>query len=163
MVTPRNDTVIADLTRLADGHEKHLPDTPFVFAGRTYEGPELVAMIRAVRDAAKRVARAHAEVAEATRANLKMQADNAGLIQGAKKRVQLAYSNDSGKLADFGLAPQSPPGTMSTETLLVRAAKSRATRKERRTMGKKQRAAIKGDVTGVVITPVKGEGEKEEK
>ena len=66
-------------------------------------------------------------------------------------------------LADFAVKPVKIPAPMSNETLLLRAARNQATRKERRTMGKKQRRAIKGDVTGVVITPTTDSPNKPQK
>jgi hypothetical protein len=55
-------------------------------------------------------------------------------------------------LADFGIHPKArtPP---TVEASLAAVAKRRATRAARRTMGSQQKKAVKGDVTGVVVTP----------
>ena len=68
--------------------------------------------------------------------------------------LQGAFAHSSEALAEFGLEPKKKRRPATAEEVLVSAAKLRATRAERRTMGKRQKAAIKGNVTGVVITPV---------
>jgi hypothetical protein len=57
-------------------------------------------------------------------------------------------------LADFGISlKQRGPLTVEEKTAAV--AKRAATRAARHTMGPKQKLEVKGDVTGVVVTPVK--------
>ena len=43
---------------------------------------------------------------------------------------------------------------MTTQQLAARAAKAKATRLARGTTSKKQKLAVKGNVTGVIVTPV---------
>jgi hypothetical protein len=161
MATPSHDTVVAELTALVDGLTKHQPNTPFIFAGRTYKGRELIAELRLLLAAAKRVVTARAELTDAIRDHRALQAGKAELVHAIRQRLRIMYSNNSAKLADFALEPPRAPRPMSTETLLVRAAKGRATRAKRGTLGKNQKAAIKGKVTRVVITPITGKDPKE--
>jgi hypothetical protein len=80
------------------------------------------------------------------------------LLRGIKQFVMLQYGDSqaaSATLADFGYTPRKVP-VRSPTTSVAAANKSRATRKARNTMGAKQKKAVKGDVTGVVVTPVHG-------
>ena len=67
--------------------------------------------------------------------------------------VKAAYAGSPDVLADFGIAPKArvPP---TVEAKIAAAAKGKATRAARHTMGTTQRKAVKGDVTGVVVTPI---------
>ena len=56
-------------------------------------------------------------------------------------------------LADFGLSPRKV-AVVSPEARVAAVAKTKATRAARHTMGAKQKKAIQGDVTGVLITPI---------
>jgi hypothetical protein len=50
------------------------------------------------------------------------------------------------------------PTPLSPEKRLAAAAKAKATRIARGTVGKKQRSTIHGDVTGVLVTPITTSG-----
>ena len=80
------------------------------------------------------------------------------LLKGIKQYVMLQYGDTqsaSATLADFGYAPRKVP-VRSPATSVAAAEKARATRQARHTMGSEQKEAVKGDVTGVVVTPVHG-------
>jgi hypothetical protein len=78
-----------------------------------------------------------------------------GPIAAAYRRLVLtAFANSAQMLADFGVTPPKARTPMTSEQLAARAAKSLATRKARGTTSKKQKLAVKGNVTGVNITPV---------
>jgi hypothetical protein len=57
-------------------------------------------------------------------------------------------------LADFGLEPPKAPKPRTAEQLAAVKAKAKATRLARGTTSKKQKLAIRGNVTGVDIVPV---------
>lgn len=57
-------------------------------------------------------------------------------------------------LADFGLQPKKARTPLTVEQKAAAAAKRKATREARGTKGKKQKLSVKGDVTGVIVTPV---------
>jgi hypothetical protein len=56
-------------------------------------------------------------------------------------------------LADFGFAPPKA-ATRTPEEKAAAAAKAKATREARHTLGKSQKKTVKGNVTGIVVTPV---------
>jgi hypothetical protein len=67
--------------------------------------------------------------------------------------VKATFSNSPDVLASFGLGPKKA----ATPTVTVKAAavaKREATREARGTRGTRQRKAVKGAVTGVVVTPI---------
>jgi hypothetical protein len=63
------------------------------------------------------------------------------------------YANAPDTLAVYGLEPHKVPAPRTAAQKAATAAKAVATRKARGTTSKKQKLAIKGDVTGVTITP----------
>lgn len=68
--------------------------------------------------------------------------------------VRGTFGNSPDVLADFGLAPRKASTPLTTEQKAARAAKAKATRAARGTTGPKAKLAVKGNVTGVVVTPV---------
>jgi len=57
-------------------------------------------------------------------------------------------------LADFGIQPPKVRVPLTVEAKAAAAAKRAATRAARHTMGSQQKKAVKGDVTGIVMTPI---------
>ena len=79
-------------------------------------------------------------------------------VRACERIAQASFGQAVEPLADFGLVPYKKRTPLTSELLLVAAARARATRKARRTKSRKQRLAIKGDVSGVTITPVTAAG-----
>jgi hypothetical protein len=74
--------------------------------------------------------------------------------RSAMKTVLVSkYGKSSTKLLKYGFQPAKTP-VRTTTSKSTAVAKAEATREARGTKGKKQKKAIKGNVTGVVITPV---------
>jgi hypothetical protein len=67
-------------------------------------------------------------------------------------KVQFGASPEA--LASFGVHLRKTPAPRTTEEQVTANAKSSSTRKARHTMGSVQKKAIKGTVTGVVVTPI---------
>jgi hypothetical protein len=72
------------------------------------------------------------------------------MTQGAQR----SFSTATQTLADFGLLPPKARKPMTVQTRAVATAKVRATRTARGTPSKKKKLAVKGDVTGVTVTPI---------
>ncbi len=68
--------------------------------------------------------------------------------------VKAGYGNQADVLADFGLPPKKARTPLTVEQQAAAIAKREATRAARGTKGSKQKAAVKGNVSGIVITPV---------
>jgi hypothetical protein len=67
--------------------------------------------------------------------------------------VKAAYGTSPDALADFGINPK-PRAQLTAEAKTAAAAKRKATRAARHTMGSKQKLGVKGDVTGITVTPI---------
>jgi len=68
--------------------------------------------------------------------------------------VKVTFGNTPTVLADFGLAPKKARTPPSPAAKVAAAAKRKATRAARGTTGPKKKLSVKGNVTGVQITPV---------
>jgi hypothetical protein len=67
--------------------------------------------------------------------------------------VKAAYGNAPDVLADFWIHPKART-PLTVEAKVAAAAKRKATRAARKTMGSKQKKGVKGDVTGITVTPI---------
>ena len=157
MATPKRLEVLEELRGLEAGIKKNLATFTFIVAGKRYTGPEALAFVQQTLAVAVAVATAHASLTEAIQNEKHFLALNARTLKALRDMIRLMYGGgDATTLAEFKIEPRKVRKQMTVETLLIRAAKSRATRAKRRTMGKRQKAKIKGDVIGVVIEPVIG-------
>ena len=141
-------TTIAALQRLIAGLQKHQPNATIMIDGTVYTTPQLVQILEAlVADVAAAItAKAiFLESARTAAANLE---GRRPLVRDLKRNVQIMYGDTESTLADFGLGPRRP-GLKTPEIHLAAAAKARATRAARHTMGKRQKAKI----TGATPTP----------
>ena len=77
-----------------------------------------------------------------------------GLLTEFGSYVKASYSKSPDVLADFGLAPKKARTPLTVAQKAAAAAKSKATRAARHTMGKVQKQAVTGDVVSVSITPL---------
>ena len=69
--------------------------------------------------------------------------------------VRLRFGSESEVLSDFGLPPKKKPAPRTAEQKAEAVAKAKATRAARHTMGPRQRAEVKGDVSAaLVVTPM---------
>ncbi len=68
--------------------------------------------------------------------------------------LRAAFGNQPDVLADFGLEPKKAATPLTVEQKAAAAAKRKATRAARNTMGPVQKKSVKGTVTGVTITPI---------
>jgi hypothetical protein len=74
-------------------------------------------------------------------------------MNAVESAVMAAFGSSPDVLADFGMSPKPRP-VLTVEAKAAAAAKRASTRAARHTMGSKQKKGIKGDVTGVVVTPL---------
>ncbi|MCL2451241.1 MAG: hypothetical protein FWD17_20030, partial [Polyangiaceae bacterium] len=71
-----------------------------------------------------------------------------------RNSVVAQYGSDAATLNDFGMQPPKKGGAKTVETKVAAAAKAKATRAARHTMGSRQKQGIKGNVVAVEVTPV---------
>ena len=156
MATIKNSKgqVAAAAKQLIAGADKHLTGvtqvpllgSSFTPAQITSELQSLVTM-RADVDASK--ATTKAKIAnEATQ----MPALRA-FMSAFESFVKGAFGSSPDVLADFGITPKARV-PLTVQAKAAAAAKRASTRAARHTMGSKQKKGIKGDVTGVLVTPI---------
>jgi hypothetical protein len=138
------DQLSAGLTK----HASTLP--PITIAGKTISPADLIAMLQVLRTAASAADSTHAAWRAAVATNRTKRKQAATLLTGVNEWLHLAYGTSPDMLGDFGLTPRKKP-VVSPEARLAGAAKARATRVARHTMGPKQKRNIKGNVAGVAI------------
>ena len=68
--------------------------------------------------------------------------------------IKGTFGNAPETLADFGVPPKKAPKPPTAETKAAAAVKRMATRKARGTCGSQHKKLVKGNVTGVVVTPI---------
>jgi hypothetical protein len=139
----RNDQAAADQS-LLDGINKHSATIPAIFiAGAAVPLNDIVTTLQARIEAAKNVQPAKATWLAAVQADRDQHAESATLVAAFKQTLSVFFAGQVQTLADFGLAGRKPT-VVSPETRVAAAAKAKATREARHTMGKKQKAKIKG-------------------
>ena len=149
----KSQTVTA-ATHLIAGVNKHLTSTtPIVILGSPSTPAEITTKLQSIVNLRSDVETAKA----ATKAKLATEAASMpsllAFMSAFETYVKAAYGASPDVLADYGIHPK-PRAPLTVEQKAAAAAKRAATRAARHTMGTKQKAAVKGDVTGVIVTPV---------
>ena len=149
-------STVADLAeKLAEGTAKHfgsvtkipLPEGTFTPADITKQLEQIVTL-RADVDAARVAIKDKVAAEKAAMPALRTLMD--AYVTYVKATVFGATD-----LADFGLTPKKAPAPLSAEAKAAAGAKRASTRAARGTKGSKQKKAVKGDVAGITVTPVK--------
>jgi hypothetical protein len=138
--------------QLIAGAEKLLTGTT-ALVGTTFTPAEVTSKLQAIVDL-----RADVENAQATvRAKLAAEAAEMPALRvfmsAFVSHVKAAHGTSPEALAAFGIHPKAR-APLTVEAQAAAIAKRAATRAARHTMGPKQKKGIKGDVTGVVVTPI---------
>jgi len=145
---------LAAVQALIAGTQKHLATGTFTVGNVAYTAASMDALLQSVVDAmiAVNTAQIAAKHALATAQGIETQVDPT--IQAYVRFILGMYDSALPTLADFGLSPRKVPAPRTAEQKAAAAAKARATREARGTAGKKQKAAVKGNVTGILVTPI---------
>ena len=156
MVKRRGKGVTATLAeQLITGASKHFASGPPVaFASDSFTPAQITSQLQSII-----ALRADVEAAKnALKAKLATEAANMPALRdflyALVAFVKVTYSKSPDVLADFGLTPKKVATPLTVEQKAAAAAKRKATREARHTLGTRQRKAVKGAVTGVVVTPV---------
>ena len=144
IVTTRNAKIAAD-QKLIDGVHKFFGQFASLPVGSTTVTPaDIVKVLQDRVDAGQTVLTAEAARTTAVKADRDKRAQTAAFVQSLRRMVQGMLSQSPDTLATFGLKVLKT----AKKTVDVKAtslAKSKATRKARGTMGKKQKKAVKGN------------------
>ena len=151
---PNKATALARVQALMAGTEKHFPNGSFTLGNTTYTTASLVQALKVLADALTAVNVAQSSTKDAVSALRATETKVAPLMRDYRSFVRATFSTASAQLADFGLAPPKARKPLDSEKRATATAKMRATRTARGTTSKKQKLAVKGDVTGIIVTPV---------
>jgi len=151
---PSKAVALARVQALMAGTQKYFPNGSFTLGNVAYTTAALLALLASVADAIASLNAAQALAKDALTALKGTDANAAPVIRDYRRFLLAAFSNATQPLADFGMQLPKARKPMDSEQRVVVTAKIRATRKARGTTSKKQKLAIKGDVVGVLATPV---------
>jgi hypothetical protein len=144
--TPKNnrtDQTVAD-QKLIDGLNKHASTiTALVIGGTSLSTSAIIAQLQTRIDAAKAVSTTRATWQSAVKAEKNERAASRTFISGLKQALLVAFAGQIDALADFGLTPRKPR-VLTPQQKTAAAAKAKATRAARHTMGKVQKSKITG-------------------
>ena len=153
--TSRNKAdAFAQVQALIAGTAKHFPNAQFTLGKVAYTTASLTQLLQGLVNAINVVVAAHASVTDALRALAQVDAQVWPVIRLYKRYVLSMFGDATQDLADFGMTPPKQRKPKTGEETAAAAAKAKATREARSTKSAKAKLAIKGDVTGVTITPV---------
>jgi hypothetical protein len=158
MTTRGKNGLVARAQQLSAGAARHLANkTQVEFAGGPFAPAQIttklqsIVTLRSDVDAARATARAKVAAERADMPALR--AFTGALVA----YVKATFGGSPEVLADFGIVPKAPaPRTAVAKA--AAAAKGKATRLARGTLGSKQKKAVKGDVVGITVTPVTAAG-----
>lgn len=150
MATRNRNTKQTRLLALIAGVQKHLPNASLSVYGTTLTGAQVVQTLQEQVTASSAVAGAKA----AWQAAVKADTDPASAVflTQLTQTLRIMYASSMQTLADFGIAPPKAR-VVDPETQVASAAKARATRAARHTMGKNQKKDIKGTVATSAPVP----------
>jgi hypothetical protein len=135
------------------GLQKHFPNGSFTFGNVPYTTVSLVALFTSLANAIAAADAAKASAKQAVAAMRAARANVGPVMQDLQRFLLATFRTADGILADFGIQPKAAK-TLTAQEKAASAAKAKATRDKRGIVGKRKRASVKGDVTGVVMTPV---------
>ncbi|HEV3189930.1 MAG TPA: hypothetical protein VGY54_05500 [Polyangiaceae bacterium] len=146
--------VVARAKQLIAGAEKHLANSAQVtFAGSSFTPAQITTKLQQVVtlrddvDAAKASTKAKIVAEKADMPALRT------FMSALLSFVKATFGNSPDVLAAFGVHPKARV-PLTVEAKAAAAAKRKATRAARHTMGAKQKKDVRGAVTGIVVTPV---------
>jgi hypothetical protein len=132
--------------KLIAGIGKHASTVPaFVVGNTSYKPADLVAIIQTRVTAADTTVSTRATWQNAVQAERDARTRTQAVVFGLKQTLQAMFAGSLDALADFGLTPRKPR-VVTPEKKALAAARAKATREARHTMGKNQKKDIKGTV-----------------
>jgi hypothetical protein len=132
--------------KLISGITKHAQTLPsLVIGGTSYATAAITAQLQSRLDASTTVQSTRATWQNAVSVDKATREKTKTFVSGLRQALQVAFAGSIDTLADFGLTPRKAR-VVTPEEKTVAVAKAKATRAARHTMGKKQKAAIKGTV-----------------
>ncbi|MDP9150957.1 MAG: hypothetical protein M3O36_13590 [Myxococcota bacterium] len=151
---PNKAIALARVQALIAGTQKHFPASTFTFGNTAYTTAALIQAFEGLQNAIVALNAAQAGAREAGMTLKRLGATIAPLLRDYRRFVLSAFGTAPQQLADFGLQPPKAHKPLPSDKRAAATAKMRATRAARGTESKKKKLAVKGNVTGVDITPI---------
>jgi len=131
---------------MIDGFTKHQAVIPpsLLIAGAPVTTASVISTLQSRIAARTAVTLAEAAFHAAVKANQDEQAKTKVLVSGARTAVAVMFAGQITALADFDLKPRKAPAPRTPAQKAASAAKAKATREARHTMGPVQKAQITG-------------------
>jgi hypothetical protein len=145
---PQSQAADASLSTGLVKHESTLAS--FTIAGAIVKTPDIVTTLESRQNSAKAVESTRAIWQAAVAADRSLRAQSNATVSGVKQALHVMFAGSPDTLADFGLTPRKPH-VVAPAVKVAAAAKAKATRAARHTMGTKQKAGIKGALDGVSL------------
>lgn len=139
--------------KLIDGLKKHEATVPsLVIGGTSIKTTDIIGILQARIDARNAAVATKATWQSGVKADYDERSKTKTVVSGVRQALQVAFVGSIDALADFGLKPRKP-AVRTPEQKQAAAAKAKATRAARHTMGSQQKKTVMGNVTGIVVTP----------
>jgi hypothetical protein len=145
---------LAFVLALIAGTQKYFPSASFMLGNVPFTTASLVQLFQSLAAAMIAQNTAQANATDAVAATKGLQAKVGPVIQAYQTYVLAQYAGATQTLADFGIPAPKARTPLTVEQKAAAKAKREATRIARGTTSKKQKLTVKGNVTGVIVTPV---------
>jgi hypothetical protein len=144
-----NQTERTQDTKLVTGVQQHfIPgNVSLTVAGVTYTPAQVIATIDSRVTATDSTTTARAALAKLVADAAAIKKQTQPIVNAVKQVALIMYANQPDVLTAFGLAPKKVPVPLTLAQKAERAAKAKATRAARNTMGPKAKAKVKGTAT----------------
>jgi hypothetical protein len=155
MSTKTNRTLNQSADRsLASGLQKNTQKISSLFInGAPMPVADILAILQKRLDSGDQVTVTKAAWQHTVQADIDLREQTHALLVSVRQALQIAFANSNETLAEYGLKPRRTRAR-TVEQRVAAAAKAKATRAARHTMGPKQKAQIKGTVeVPVTSTP----------
>jgi hypothetical protein len=140
---------------LIAGTKKHFSAaSSLAFEGGTFTPAQVEASLQTLADLRSAVDDAKAAAKTKIAAELAQAPALRSHMAAFVSFVRATFGNSPDVLADFGLAPKKAKKQPTAEEKAAASAKRKATRAARSTMGRVQKSKVRGDVTGITVTPI---------
>ena|SRR5579871_6712762 len=131
--------------------------TSVAVLGTTYAVPDLIAKLESYQSAYAGVRDTRSALHELIVQRDQLEPEVVAFLGSLKAAVVNLFGTDSPELEKFGFKPKKKRAPLTSEQAFARAAKAKATRVKRGTLGRKQKAALKFTGTPIVTVSLPSE------
>jgi len=147
-------TTSARIQALIAGLQKRAPNGSFTLGNTAFTTATLVQLFTGLANAIAASIAARASAKEAVAAERAERAKVSPTLVALTRVLLATYGNAAQILADFGLEPPKARAPKTSVENAAAAAKAKATRSARGTVGPKKKLAVRGNVTGITVIPI---------